>query len=142
MMGVSGNRPAADCQLGRAAPVTLPGLSRSPSDSDSHFKNADLTTLNLASTDITDAGLKELRHFKSLRWLNLFGTKITDASLQYLGDLENLTSLYLNQTEVTDKGLQALRRLKNLKHLTLSQTETTTAGANRLKQFLTEANID
>jgi hypothetical protein len=41
-------------------------------------------TLDLRSTWVTDAGLKELKDLKGLQELHLFGTKVTDAGLKEL----------------------------------------------------------
>jgi hypothetical protein len=43
-----------------------------------------LQFLNLQSTQVTDAGLKELAGLKSLQLLKLSGTQVTDAGLQEL----------------------------------------------------------
>ena len=43
-----------------------------------------LTTLNLACTQVTDAGLKELATLKNLTTLELALTKVTDAGLKEL----------------------------------------------------------
>jgi internalin A len=40
-----------------------------------------LQELELASTKVTDAGLKELEELKSLKTLNLFRTEVTDAGV-------------------------------------------------------------
>jgi hypothetical protein len=40
-----------------------------------------LQDLELASTKVTDVGLRELKVFKSLKTLNLFSTEVTDAGV-------------------------------------------------------------
>jgi hypothetical protein len=43
-----------------------------------------LTWLQLGSTQVTEAGLKELKELKNLSWLYLGGTPVTDAGLKEL----------------------------------------------------------
>jgi hypothetical protein len=71
------------------------------------------------NTKITDAGLKELRAFKSLEQLQL-GAKITDAGLKELKGLKRLKDLSLSRTQVTDAGLKELKELRGLLMLSLS----------------------
>src|SRR5213082_3475982 len=60
--------------------------------------------VNLAGTQVTDAGLKELKHLKQLTSLNLIHTPVTDAGVKELKELKQLTSLSLHGTKVTDAG--------------------------------------
>jgi hypothetical protein len=62
--------------------------------------------LDLNSTGVTDAGLKELAKLTNLRALNLQKTEVTDAGLRALAGLKNLQSLDLFGTAVTDDGVQ------------------------------------
>ena len=78
--------------------------------------------VNLRSTDFTDAGVKELKQFKSLRTLDLSQTKVTDAGLKELKEFKNLQALNLLQTAVTDAGLRELKELKGLQTLDLAYT--------------------
>src|SRR5271170_1713675 len=61
--------------------------------------------LDLYGTQVTDAGLKDLKELKNLTLLNLGFTQVTDAGLKDLKELKNLTSLNLQDTKVTDKGV-------------------------------------
>ena len=54
--------------------------------------------LSLASTDVTDEGLKELAGLKSLQALDLSYTRVTDAGLKELAGLKNLHALNLSGT--------------------------------------------
>src|SRR5262245_52036648 len=49
--------------------------------------------VNLGSTKVTDAGLKELTPLKSLTKLTLSGTLVTDAGLKELKSLKSLATL-------------------------------------------------
>ena len=76
--------------------------------------------LNLYATQISDAGLKELRELTNLTHLSLKRTKITDAGLKQLIALKNLKILFVEETVVTDAGLNELK--KTLPNLRISRT--------------------
>jgi hypothetical protein len=67
--------------------------------------------LDLSSTRLTDAGLKELAGLKSLQTLNLYATQVTDGGLKELAGLQNLQTLNLVATQVTDGGARIERCL-------------------------------
>ncbi|MEC8989403.1 MAG: hypothetical protein VYB66_09150, partial [Verrucomicrobiota bacterium] len=72
-----------------------------------------LTTLSLAGTKITDAGLKDVAKLKQLTNLILMGnpsTEITDAGLKELAKLQQLKDLYLGYTKVTKAGEAELQK--------------------------------
>src|SRR5262249_53510022 len=81
--------------------------------------------LDLDSTKLTDAGLKDVKELKNLTALSLLRTEVTDAGLKDLLELKYLTSLQLGSTEVTDAGLKDLKVLKNLTALHLDGTKVT-----------------
>src|ERR1043165_4306297 len=56
--------------------------------------------LDLAYSDVTDTGLKELAPLTNLTVLNLCATKVTDAGLKELAPLKNITVLNLHGTKV------------------------------------------
>src|SRR5262245_57483031 len=80
------------------------------------------------TTQVTDAGLKELKELKSLQSLNLHKTQVTDAGVKELKELKNLRALDLRETKVTDAGLKEVKALKNLQELRLRYTQITDAG--------------
>ena len=84
--------------------------------------------VDLRGTEVTDADLKDLKDFKSLRMLTLRQTGVTDAGLKELKELKNLDWLDLSTTKVTDAGLSELKELKNLRVLQLSGTPVTITG--------------
>jgi len=86
-------------------------------------------------TEVTDAGLKELKKLKSLQSLDLTDTKITDAGLKELKELKSLQELDLSGTKVTDAGLKELKELKSLQRLNLFGTSVTDAGLKELKEL-------
>ena len=72
--------------------------------------------VDLRGTKATDADLKDLKEFKSLRTLDLFNTKVTDAGLKELKEIKSLRILYINKTEVTSDGVkELLKALPDLK---------------------------
>jgi hypothetical protein len=68
-----------------------------------------LTTLQLKSTRITDAGLAHLKNLPHLRSLTVENAPITDAGLAHLKALTRLEALTLAGTKVTDAGLQSFQ---------------------------------
>lgn len=98
--------------------------------------------MDLARTQVTDAGLAHLAGMKSLSRLHLENTKITDAGLEHLKGLSSLEYLNLYGTEVTDAGIQKLAGLKNLKKLFVWQTKVTNAGADKLAAAIAGIDIN
>src|SRR5436190_17813763 len=85
-----------------------------------------VVTVSLNFAKLTDADLKELAAFKSLKTLRLVSVeKLTDAGLKELAALSTLTELDLTRTKVTDAGLKELAPLKNLTALWLGETQVT-----------------
>ncbi len=75
--------------------------------------------VDLSSTQVTDAELKELAALKDLTTLDLSETRVTDAGLKELAALKDLTTLNLSRTRVRGAGLKELAALKNLTTLYL-----------------------
>jgi hypothetical protein len=93
-----------------------------------------LNFLDLSGTQVTDAGLKELKDLKQLHFLDLRGTKVTDTGLKELKGLTQLRVLRLGGFGlVTDAGLKELKGLKQLEELHLNATKVTDAGLKELK---------
>ena len=88
-----------------------------------------LTSLDLAGTAVTDAGLAVVSHMPNLRQLRLERTRVTDAGLDHLSKLSHLESLNLYGTAVTDAGLKALQPLPTLTKLYVWRTRVTPAAA-------------
>ena len=64
--------------------------------------------LDLSDTEVTDAGLEQLKGVTGLEALAL-GAKVTDAGLEHLKGLTELTFLQLFGTKVTDNGVDKLQ---------------------------------
>jgi hypothetical protein len=94
----------------------------------------------LEQTDVTDAGLRHLKHLRQLETLALIckserGTpaNITDVGIERLSGLTNLQVLRLDNADVTDAGLAHLRKLTKLRDLDLFGTEISDAGLVHLQ---------
>ncbi len=70
---------------------------------------ADVVSLDLSYSGVTEESLKELAFFKNLQKLSLKGTGVTDKGLKELTACKNLRTLYL-PVDVTDKTLATLRK--------------------------------
>src|SRR5437773_1167663 len=70
-----------------------------------------IVEVDLGNTEVPDAGLKELKEFKSLE--SLIAGKVTDAGLKELKELGSLQRLGLDASPVTDAGLKELNELKS-----------------------------
>ncbi|HYF33775.1 MAG TPA: c-type cytochrome domain-containing protein, partial [Prosthecobacter sp.] len=101
-----------------------------------------ISSLDLARSKVTDAGLKAVAAMKNLTELRLDGTAVTDAGLDHLKGLAALEYLNLYNTKVTDAGIQKLAGLPKLKALYLWQTGVTKAGVAQLKAKLPGAHIN
>jgi Leucine Rich repeat len=79
-----------------------------------------LTNLTLFESNITDKGLKRLKHCENLRDLSLFGcSKITDAGIAHVVQLPKLYGLILMDTKITNNGLATFGSIKNLTVLSI-----------------------
>jgi internalin A len=128
---------------------------------------ADLTTLDLSLTRVTDQGMAELKKlrnvtdlnlyyaeyvtdqgvaaikdWKKLKHLNLHGTKSSDTALEHIAGITSLESLDVGSTLMTDVGLERLAPLTNLKALTMGGNELGDAGLQALRQLPTLTYLD
>jgi Leucine-rich repeat (LRR) protein len=106
----------------------------------------EVDSLDLSSTKVTDAGLKELAPLTNLSTLDLRRTKVTGAGLKELAPLKNLKHLSLDNSDITDGVLQSLREIgllhalngasgptdEDLVKLDLSETAVTDEGLKEL----------
>ncbi|MEZ6038427.1 MAG: c-type cytochrome domain-containing protein [Planctomycetota bacterium] len=70
-----------------------------------------LVDLDLRQTKVGNQGIKELAVLKELRSLNLFGTEVGDYAMLALEPMQHLEQLYVWQTEVSAKAVVRLREL-------------------------------
>jgi hypothetical protein len=100
-----------------------------------------LIFLNLCETNVTDSALENLKRLNRLQVLYLGETKTTDAGLEYVEPLHQLQQLDLRYTTVTDVGLEHLKSLDHLQVLNLARTNVTDAGVKKLQQALPTCHI-
>ncbi len=91
-----------------------------------------VATVDLSSTQVSDAGLAHLAGLSGLQSLSLWNTKVSDAGLAHLARLSGLQSLSLWNTKVSDAGLAHLAGLSGLQSLYLSSTKLSDAGLAHL----------
>lgn len=95
---------------------------------------ANVHTLDLARTEITDADLAILAKCSNLTVLRLAGTPISDAAMEHLKHLSRLRSLNLTGTAVTNAGLAKLEGLTSLEEVFATGTKATSDGINHLRE--------
>lgn len=83
--------------------------------------DAEINSVRIGGSHVTDAGLASLRHLTSLRGLSLHECPITGAGLKFLPCPEKLKDLQLSGTRVAD--LKCVSRFKNLVHLGVNRTD-------------------
>ena len=92
-----------------------------------------LTSFDLSSSLITDAGIKSLLRRCSLRSLFFRDAPlITDRSMVDICACESLRELYLAGTAVTNRGIVRVAKLPNLWSLDISRTTISDTGIARL----------
>ncbi|MDB6074193.1 MAG: Leucine rich repeat-containing protein [Verrucomicrobiaceae bacterium] len=94
---------------------------------------AQVLWVDLARSQVTDAGIATLAKLPNLERLHLENTKVTDTGLASLTGLKGLEYLNLYGTKVTDAGIAKLAANKELKKLFVWQTGVTQAGAKALE---------
>ena len=122
----------------------IAGMTTTQAGFQAYNEYAELTTLYIDNTRITDAGVKVLVSLPKLTTLGLGHTRTTDVALKTVGELGNLTTLYIDNTRITDAGLEQLKGLKHLTTLGLGHTATTDAGLKTVREHadLTTLYID
>jgi hypothetical protein len=91
--------------------------------------------VNLARSEVPDAGLVHLKELTRLRHLDLTDTRVTNAGLEHLKGLSQLQSLCLSSTQVTDAGLEHLKGLTQLQMLDLTHNRIAGAGLVHLMRL-------
>jgi len=94
-----------------------------------------LVSLNLADTDLSDAGMRHLAKFTKLKRLSLFYCNVSNLGLRHLSQLTNLEALNLDSREIGDEGLHHLRHLKNLKALDIFSGRITDTGCSHISKM-------
>lgn len=84
--------------------------------------SADAECVYLASTQLQDRVLAQLKFLPELKMLSFNRTSFSDEHLRHLGPLPNLRELQLNGTNITNDGLRLLAENHRLELLTLNDT--------------------
>jgi YHS domain-containing protein/uncharacterized membrane protein/mono/diheme cytochrome c family protein len=102
-----------------------------------------LDRLHLERTAVTDAGLSQLKHLTQLEYLNLYGTAVGDAGIEHLKPLTQLRKVFLWQTRVTPAAAAALIEMRTDKEqLRAWETEIEALkGKIRNQQMLVDLGI-
>ena len=99
--------------------------------------------LNLCYAEwITDQGLTAIRDWKHLKRLNLRGTRISDGTLELVSHMPGLEALDIAHTSVTDNGLDYLITLVNLKELSLGRGRLSNSSLEMLRMLPTLTYLD
>ncbi|KAL7580137.1 hypothetical protein ACA910_012894 [Epithemia clementina (nom. ined.)] len=92
-----------------------------------------LSSLDLADTDLTDIGLAHIAKFEKLTRLSLFYCNISNSGLRHLSRLTNLCSLNLDSRDISDEGLRHLP--KQLKSLDIFSGRITDTGCGHIAKI-------
>jgi HEAT repeat protein len=96
---------------------------------------ADVTSVQLNGSQITDRGLEFLSGLSKLQVLCIGDTQITDEGVAKLKGLVDLRELWLRGTGVADDGLAHIEKLTRLEFLLLGRTTIGDAGLAHLKNL-------
>jgi RNA polymerase sigma-70 factor (ECF subfamily) len=96
---------------------------------------ANLRTLLLVGTPITDKGMEKLKTFQSLEFLALDGTRVTGKGLEHLAGCKMLRTLHLSGNKIDNKAMESLREAKSLTALRLHRTSVTADGLKALRRL-------
>ena len=95
----------------------------------------DLSSVDLAQTNVTDDDLRLIVRVRSLHGVDLQKTKLTNSLLERLKSLSDLQFLNLHDTRVDDQCLEYILCHKHLRLLQLSKTDFSNAGLGRLGEL-------
>lgn len=98
-------------------------------------KLVNLETVNFANTHISEVGIAVTTTLPKLRNLNLTKCTITPGVLEALAKLESLEELTLERTNASDSTLAAIENLGNLKTLNLTGTQISDNGFKHINKM-------
>jgi len=100
-----------------------------------------LTTLDLADTDISDAAMGKIARLKHIRHLSLFYCNISNRGLRHIASMSSLEVLNLDSRDIGDDGLRYLRELP-LTSLDLFSSRVTDIGCAHLSKIKTLTSLE
>ena len=86
--------------------------------------------------------MKYLIKMKDMEWLELNDTQITNAGISEIKVLENIVDMNLRNTDVSDKCITSLKKMKNLSTLYIDGTEITEEGIAKLEKSLPYCRVE
>ena len=98
--------------------------------------------LDLSGTNISDAGLENLRGLAEVETVFLAFTKIKGDGLAHLAALPRLANLDLSKTAIADQALAHLRGLQTLQTLSLNDVPITDEGVRHLASLSRLRRLD
>jgi uncharacterized membrane protein len=115
------SRTFGDAQLAQLAPLAR-----------------NITSLDLAGTHVTDAGMAVVGTMTNLERLRVERTAVTDVGLKPLLQLRKLDYLNLHSTSVSSAGLKTLEGISSLHHLYLWRTRVDPAAVKAFTDAMTD----
>jgi len=116
-----------NCEISDAALVHLAGMKQ-------------LSTVSFESCKIDGSGLRNLP-LNKIRSLNLRSTELTDANVAWIASMERLEYLSLISTPITDRGATQLKSLAALRKLFVGGTQVTEQGLAQLRHDLPNCTV-
>lgn len=121
--------------------LDLYGSNITDSAVDSINSMADLETLNLGETAVTDEGMSQLTVLGQLKSLSIAGNRITDVGVESLARATNLVTLSLVDTRMTDRSLAVLKGMRQLRVLKVSSGNLTSGALLELASALPNCRV-
>ncbi|KAL3794113.1 hypothetical protein ACHAW5_010544 [Stephanodiscus triporus] len=100
-----------------------------------------LTTLDLADTNISDAAMSKISQFENMRHLSLFYCNISNRGLKHLSSMKKLEVLNLDSRDLSDDGLKYLSGLP-LKSLDLFSSRVSDLGCVYLSKITSLTSLE
>ncbi len=92
--------------------------------------------------NLSDIGIAHLKNLKKLKSLWIYNSTITDAGMLQLSGMTELIELHLPHSNISDSGLMHLRGLSKLKFLNVANTLVTRKGVLALQEAIPSLSVD
>ena len=100
-----------------------------------------LSSLNIAFTEVREKELEAISKFPKLRGLNAGGPVVNDDGIKMIAKCQHLEQLNLTAVTLGESGLQPLQTLKQLKLLTLMYAKVNPADVAAFKQAVPDCKV-
>ena len=101
-----------------------------------------LTSLDLADTSLTDAGMVHIAKFKKLTRLSLFYCNVSNRGLRHISQLKQLQVLNLDSRDISDDGIRYLGDLPDLRSLDIFSGRITDTGCVQISKIKTLESLE